>query len=168
MTQITELPGNTNPANAKVLEIQTDSLNGISEKTTKQQFLSNIQGQLDSHEADSGIHYVVGSIDHGAILNVGTNSHAAIDTHIGTSNIHFTVASIDHGSITGLAGDDHTQYHNDARGDVRYYTKAEVDAAIAAAVADYLPLAGGRMTGNLEVQGTIDATGDVGGFQTLP
>lgn len=31
----------------------------------------------------------------------------------------------DHGDLTGLADDDHTQYHTDARGDVRYYTKSE-------------------------------------------
>lgn len=39
----------------------------------------------------------------------------------------------DHGALTGLADDDHPQYHNDTRGDVRYYTKAQVDAAIAGA-----------------------------------
>lgn len=40
----------------------------------------------------------------------------------------------DHGSLTGLADDDHTQYHNDARGDARYWrlstdlaTQAELD-----------------------------------------
>lgn len=33
----------------------------------------------------------------------------------------------DHGALTGLADDDHTQYHNDTRGDVRYYQKSEVD-----------------------------------------
>ena len=33
-----------------------------------------------------------------------------------------------HGALTGLADDDHPQYHNDARGDVRYYTKTQVDA----------------------------------------
>ena len=27
---------------------------------------------------------------------------------------------MDHGSLTGLTDDDHPQYHNDARGDVRY------------------------------------------------
>jgi len=27
----------------------------------------------------------------------------------------------DHGVLTGLGDDDHSQYHNDARGDVRYY-----------------------------------------------
>lgn len=34
----------------------------------------------------------------------------------------------DHSLLTGLAGDDHTQYHNDARGDARYYTETELDA----------------------------------------
>lgn len=34
---------------------------------------------------------------------------------------------IDHGGLTGLADDDHTQYHNDARGDARYYTETELD-----------------------------------------
>ena len=32
----------------------------------------------------------------------------------------------DHGALTGLSDDDHTQYHNDARGDARYYTKAQL------------------------------------------
>jgi hypothetical protein len=38
----------------------------------------------------------------------------------------------DHGALTGLADDDHTQYHNDARGDARYYTKSQVDTSLAA------------------------------------
>lgn len=32
----------------------------------------------------------------------------------------------DHGNLTGLGDDDHTQYHNNTRGDVRYYTKSEL------------------------------------------
>jgi hypothetical protein len=47
----------------------------------------------------------------------------------------------DHGALTGLADDDHTQYHNDARGDARYWplstdlaTQAELDALTAADV----------------------------------
>lgn len=36
----------------------------------------------------------------------------------------------DHGALTGLADDDHTQYHNDARGDARYYTQTQVDTAL--------------------------------------
>lgn len=38
----------------------------------------------------------------------------------------------DHGALTGLADDDHTQYHNDTRGDARYYIKSEVTAYLAA------------------------------------
>lgn len=34
----------------------------------------------------------------------------------------------DHGSLTGLGDDDHTQYHNDTRGDARYYTQTQADA----------------------------------------
>jgi hypothetical protein len=37
----------------------------------------------------------------------------------------------DHGLLSGLVDDDHIQYHTDARGDIRYYTKAEVDSLIA-------------------------------------
>jgi len=37
-------------------------------------------------------------------------------------------STIDHGLLQGLADDDHTQYHNDARGDVRYYTQTLLDA----------------------------------------
>jgi hypothetical protein len=36
----------------------------------------------------------------------------------------------DHGDLLGLADDDHVQYHTDARGDARYYTQSQVDAAI--------------------------------------
>jgi len=36
----------------------------------------------------------------------------------------------DHGSLSGLADDDHLQYHNDARGDIRYYTKTYLNTAL--------------------------------------
>lgn len=37
---------------------------------------------------------------------------------------------ISHSDLTDLSNDDHTQYHTDARGDVRYYRKSEVDTLI--------------------------------------
>jgi len=37
-----------------------------------------------------------------------------------------------HGLLSGLGNDDHIQYHTDARGDIRYYTKAQVDALVSA------------------------------------
>jgi hypothetical protein len=37
-----------------------------------------------------------------------------------------------HSLLSNLSSDDHLQYHTDARGDARYYTKSEVDALIGA------------------------------------
>ena len=36
----------------------------------------------------------------------------------------------DHGALTGLGDDDHLQYHNDTRGDARYYTQGQLDIAL--------------------------------------
>lgn len=41
------------------------------------------------------------------------------------------VGVTDHGLLSGLSDDDHDIYHTDARGDVRYNTKAEVSAQLA-------------------------------------
>lgn len=52
----------------------------------------------------------------------------------------------DHGALTGLADDDHSQYHNDARGDLRYaplvHTHSEMTGATAlmAGSAGYVPI----------------------------
>ena len=40
----------------------------------------------------------------------------------------------DHGALTGLADDDHPQYLNNTRGDVRYYTKSQVDTSLSGKV----------------------------------
>ena len=34
----------------------------------------------------------------------------------------------DHGALTGLSDDDHNQYHTNARGDARYYTRTALDS----------------------------------------
>ncbi len=36
----------------------------------------------------------------------------------------------DHGLLLGLGDDDHPQYHNDARGDIRYYTKSQINTSL--------------------------------------
>lgn len=36
----------------------------------------------------------------------------------------------DHGALSGLLDDDHSQYLNTTRGDVRYYTKTEIDSLL--------------------------------------
>jgi Phage tail repeat like len=67
-----------------------------------------------------------------AITGPSTNQILKFD---GTNWINASVSTgsgvSDHGDLTGLSDDDHTQYHNDARGDIRYYTKTAVDDALA-------------------------------------
>ena len=55
-----------------------------------------------------------------SFICVNNTATAAIWTSITASA---TGGVTDHGALTGLADDDHTQYHNDARGDVRYPRK---------------------------------------------
>lgn len=48
----------------------------------------------------------------------------------------------DHGALTGLSDDDHTQYHNNTRGDARYYTKGQVDSLVTGGSTDHGSLIG--------------------------
>lgn len=63
----------------------------------------------------------------------------------------------DHGALSGLADDDHTQYHTDARGDARYYRKAEVDgiAATAATASSAADRDRGNHTGTQPVSSVV-------------
>ena len=73
---------------------------------------------------------------HTSLSDIGTQTHAQLDEHVDSgvahfadTTIHFTEASIDHGSIAGLGDDDHTQYHNNTRGDARYYTQTQLGSS---------------------------------------
>ncbi len=60
-------------------------------------------------------------------------------------------AVIDHGTLDGLSDDDHSQYHNDARGDARYFQETEFLAASAGAGDSGKPI-------KLDADGNVDAT----------
>ncbi len=61
----------------------------------------------------------------------------------------------DHGQLSGLSDDDHPLYHNNARGDARYYTQAQIDASFGSKSdithkhdATYAPMSHVNDTGN--------------------
>lgn len=69
-----------------------------------------------------------------------------------------TVGVTDHGALTGLSDDDHSQYHNDTRGDARYYTQTQIDALFAGLSADHGALTG--LADDDHTQYHTDARGD--------
>lgn len=60
---------------------------------------------------------------HAGLTNITANQHHA-QTHSLVSH-----TARDHHHLIGLADDDHSQYHNDARGDARYYTKTQLQTS---------------------------------------
>lgn len=96
------------------------------------------QVALDAHLADA-----VDAHDASAISVVPFGDIEATNVQDALEEIVSEAAGgvADHGDLTGLTDDDHPQYHNDARGDARYWplstdlaTQAELDAHVNDAV----------------------------------
>jgi len=78
-------------------------------------------------------------IDHDALSNFVAAEHLSLPNTIASVLSDHNLAAhtalglfdassdVDHGGVQGLGDDDHSQYHNDARGDERYFTKTEIE-----------------------------------------
>lgn len=63
----------------------------------------------------------------GGIIKSVTERVAGIETSESSDS---AIGIADHGELEGLDGDDHTQYHNDERGDHRYYTQTQINTSL--------------------------------------
>jgi hypothetical protein len=56
---------------------------------------TNTHAQIDTHIADTTIHFTQAQIDHTGILNIGTNSHIQLDAHLAASSgVHGITGSV--------------------------------------------------------------------------
>jgi len=97
-------------------------------------------GSLTGLGDDDHLHYVLvnGSRAFTNVANYNSHKTFTADTNLvdkkyvddltnTTSGSLQAQIITDHGSLSGLADDDHTQYHNDTRGDARYYTQTQLN-----------------------------------------
>lgn len=142
--------------------------------------VAGLQAVLDGKASASHTHTidslsdvnVTGATDGQALVLQGSQWGAATITSGGSG-------VTDHGALTGLGDDDHSQYHNNARGDARYYQKSEVDNLLDDK-ADSSALAGKANTSHthaiadvtslqiaLDSKANADATVNLTGVQTI-
>jgi hypothetical protein len=79
----------------------------------------SVQGEQGSDEANELLE---------SLENLSTTPAGQAIAKISSTAVGNVSAGVsDHGALTGLSDDDHPQYHNDTRGDIRYYTKTSLD-----------------------------------------
>lgn len=84
---------------------------------------------------DVGVQGIAGVSDFTDLSDVPASyagqSLKVVRVNVGETGLEFAAGGggvSDHGALTGLSDDDHSQYHNDTRGDARYYTQSQLNA----------------------------------------
>ena len=138
------------------------------------QYHTDVRGDARYYTQTEHLDSSSGSGDSGKPIKL--NSSGVVDSSMVVDS------GIDHGELSGLADDDHTQYHNDARGDARYYTQDEIGSGVVGSSGANLSgintingstphlqmfvdgtqssqyYSGGVVTENVALNGTIDIT----------
>lgn len=89
-------------------------------------FELTLRTEFNNHTNDNTIHFTEGSIDHTAIQNIGTNTHAQIDSHISDSSIHYTEGSINHNNILNIGVNTHVQIDAHLANNAIHFTESSI------------------------------------------
>lgn len=109
-------------------------LNALPDTTGLEDLTANSDVSLGSHKLTN-------------VSNPTSAQDAATKDYVDDEIAAIPAPVLDHGALTGLGDDDHTQYHNDTRGDARYYTKTANDTLLAGKAASSHTHGGADITG---------------------
>jgi hypothetical protein len=88
---------------------------------------TNTHAAIDTHIADSTIHFTKASISHTEIQDIGTNTHAQIDSHIADGSIHYPQTAIDHVNLINKGINTHAQIDSHIADASIHFTEASID-----------------------------------------
>lgn len=127
---ITELTAETAVADGDLIAVYDVSASAH-RKMTKANFVSGLSTDTKEIKVSSNDSTPGFLFDKLSVADVSTNSTTVLEVSVNNEGanealvINFDQTLISHSSIADLNGDDHTQYHNDSRGDARYFQKSE-------------------------------------------
>lgn len=121
--------------------------------------ITGLQNALDAKQPSGS--YASASHTH-SVGDISASGTASSTTFLRGDGTWATPAgeggTTDHGSLTGLGDDDHPQYLTNARGDARYYTQGQVDAALSGKVGTSDPRLSDARTPTSHVHPISDVT----------
>ena len=123
LTALTLLTVDNISINGAVISSDTGAISFSNENITTTGTVAGIN--VTSGENPGHTH--TGTSLSGIDISVDTNLSVTSPITLTDDDVGLDQSAIDHGSISGLSGDDHTQYHNNTRGDARYYTQTLLD-----------------------------------------
>jgi len=136
--------------------VTASTFNGVDPSALASRFITGGADQIDGDKLD--IDWTPSNYTP-TISPSEANNVNNLTAHL--AGVDATLASIvtDHGALSGKGDDDHTQYHNDTRGDARYYTQSAHINTSAGAGDSGKPVkldSGGKVDASMINDGDID------------
>lgn len=137
MAHITDTPwvwADVSKAGSNLTDLATRQHAGLTDITSDQHHAESHTLASHSTKPHSALTDVLENQHHNKVHALTGTHHTASGLTVGwvikaTGATTFAWGQLPHDKLAGLGDDDHSQYHNDARGDARYYTKTQLQTS---------------------------------------